>query len=73
MPRVSGTLETRVKVVRKLLWASLLLIFFASVIASKIDSWYAVIGGAILAALGCYLNQKSIKLITAVWPDSSPK
>ncbi len=73
MTRVTGTLETRGKVNHKLLWASLLLIFTGSVIASKIDSWYALIGGVALAVVGCYLNQKSIKWITAVWPESSPK
>jgi hypothetical protein len=49
---------------RRLLAFSLLMIFCGSVIASKFDSWCAIVGGAILALAGCYLNQLSVKWIT---------
>ena len=49
---------------RPLLSFSLFLIFIGSVISSKFDCWYAIIGGAILAVVGCYLNQLSIKWVT---------
>jgi hypothetical protein len=49
---------------RSLLSFSLFLIFIGSVISSRFDCWYAIIGGAILAAGGCYLNQLSIKWVT---------
>lgn len=49
---------------RKLLWTSLLMIFAGAVIASKFDSWYAIGGGAVMAVIGCYLNQESIKWLT---------
>jgi len=42
---------------------SLFLIFIGAVIASKFDEWYAILGGAIIAVVGCYLNQHSIKWI----------
>ncbi len=48
---------------RPLLSFSLFLIFIGSVISSKFDSWYAIIG-VILAVAGCYLNQLSIKWVT---------
>ena len=48
----------------KLLWTSLMMIFVASVIASRFDSWYAIVGGAVLAMFGCYLNQRSVKWVT---------
>jgi hypothetical protein len=49
---------------RPLLYASLLLIFAGAVIASKFDTWYAVVGGAFLAVMGCLLNQSSISWVT---------
>lgn len=70
MARVGTPLETKKKVKRKLLWTSLLLIFAGSLIASKIDSLYATIGGAAIAVLGCYLNEKSIEWETGLWPES---
>ena len=48
---------------RWLLVTSLFMIFIGAVIASKFDYWYAVVGGAVVAALGCYLNQLSIKWV----------
>lgn len=45
---------------RWLLFTSLLMIFAGAVIASKFDSLYAIAGGALIAVLGCYLNQQSI-------------
>jgi len=53
---------------RPLLYISLLLIFAGAVIASKFDSWYAVVGGAALAVVGCLLNQSSIN-----WMEDSSK
>ena len=49
---------------RLLLITSLFLIFCGAVIASKFDSWYAVVGGAILAVVGCLINQASINWVT---------
>ena len=49
---------------RWLLITSLFLIFSGAVVASKFDSWYAIVGGAILAAIGCLINQASIKWVT---------
>lgn len=48
---------------RWLLVTSLLMLFCGSVIASKFDCWYAIVGGSILAVAGCYLNQLSIKWV----------
>jgi hypothetical protein len=50
---------------RSLLITSLFLIFSGAVIASKFDSWYAVLGGAILAVVGCLMNQASINWMTS--------
>jgi len=44
-----------------LLGFSLFLIFIGAVIASKFDYWYAILGGATLAVVGCYLNHLSTK------------
>ena len=49
---------------RWLLVTSLFMVFSGAVIASKFDYWYAIVGGAILAVAGCYLNQLSIKWVT---------
>lgn len=49
---------------RWLLVTSLFLIFSGAVVASKFDSWYAIVGGAILAAVGCLINQASINWVT---------
>lgn len=49
---------------RWLLYSSLFMIFSGAVVASKFDSWYAILGGAILAVVGCLLNQSSIKWVT---------
>ena len=43
------------------LYTSLLMIFAGAVIASKFDSLYAIVGGALIAVLGCYINQESIE------------
>jgi len=43
---------------------SLFMIFCGAVIASKFDTWYAIVGGAILAVIGCFLNQASVKWVT---------
>jgi hypothetical protein len=42
------------------LYLSLFLIFAGAVIASKFDSWCLIVGGALIAVLGCFLNQQSI-------------
>ncbi|MBA7696849.1 hypothetical protein ES703_105501 [subsurface metagenome] len=47
-----------------LLIISLFLIFSGAVVASKFDSWYAIVGGAILAVVGCFINQASVKWVT---------
>ena len=49
---------------RPLLFTSLFMIFIGSVISSKFDYWYAIVGGAVLAVVGCYLNQLCIKWVT---------
>ena len=49
---------------RWLLGVSLFMIFSGAVIASKFDSWYAVVGGAFLAVVGCVLSQLSFKWVT---------
>ena len=49
---------------RWLLITSLFLIFSGAVVTSKFDSWYAIMGGAILAAIGCLINQASINWVT---------
>jgi len=49
---------------RWLLFISLFMLFCGSVIASRFDRWYTILGGAILAVVGCYLNQRSIKWVT---------
>lgn len=45
---------------RRLLFTSLLMIFAGAVIASRFDTLYAIVGGALMAVVGCYLNQHSI-------------
>jgi len=45
---------------RWLLFTSLLMIFTGAVIASRFDTLYAIVGGALIAVVGCYLNQHSI-------------
>lgn len=47
-----------------LLGTSLFMIFVGAVIASKFDYWYAIVGGAILGVIGCYLSQLSVKWVT---------
>ncbi len=49
---------------RPLLALSLFLIFIASVVSSKFDCWYAMLGGAIMAAAGSYISTLSIKWVT---------
>ena len=49
---------------RWLLVISLFMILSSAVIASKFDNWYAIVGGALLAVVGCYLNQMSMKWVT---------
>lgn len=46
------------------LYTSLLLIFAGAVIAGRFDGWYPLIGGALIAVLGCYLNQQSIEWLS---------
>jgi hypothetical protein len=46
------------------LFSSLFLIFIGSVISSKFDCWYAIGGGAILAAAGSYISTRSIMWVT---------
>ena len=48
---------------RILLFTSLLMIFAGAVVASKFDSWYAIVGGAVLAVVGCFMNQSSVKWV----------
>lgn len=62
MPRATITIGKHVN--RPLLYTSLLLIFAGAVIASKFDSWYAIVGGAALAVIGCLFNQSSINWMT---------
>lgn len=54
------SMEIGLKVIRWKLYPSLLLIFAGAVVASKFDSWFAVLGGALIAVFGCWLNQQSI-------------
>ena len=60
MPRVTTVIDVEKYVIKWRLWTSLMMIFAGSVIASRFDEWYAMVGGAALAVLGCYLNQLSI-------------
>ena len=48
----------------RLLYCSLLLIWAGSVISARFNSWYAIVGGAAIAVLGCFLNQLSVKWVT---------
>jgi len=52
------------KVITWKLYTSLLLIFTGAVLASKFDCWYAILGGALMAVVGCYLNQQSIEWLS---------
>jgi hypothetical protein len=47
-----------------LLVLSLLMVWGGSVVSSRFDSWYTIIGGAAIATLGCYLNLRSVKWVT---------
>jgi len=67
MPRSQITIGKHVN--RPLLYTSLLLIFCGAVIASKFDSWYAVLGGSVLAVVGCLFNHSSINWLV----DSSKR
>ncbi len=49
---------------RWLLFGSLLLVWGGSVLSSRFDSWYAIVGGAAMATLGSYLNLRSTKWVT---------
>ena len=51
---------------KPLLYISLLLIWGGSVLSSRFDYWGTIIGGAVLAVLGCYLNMRCIKWVKTV-------
>lgn len=59
-----GRIEIGENVNKPLLYISLLLVWSGSVVASRFDYWGAIIGGAAIAVLGCYLNLRSIKWVT---------
>jgi hypothetical protein len=59
-----GTMLIGENINKPLLWVSLMLIWGGSVITSKFNAWYAILAGATIAILGCYLNQRSIKWVT---------
>ena len=59
-----GTIELGKNANRLLLYLSLLLIWTGSVVSSRFDSWGFIVGGAAIAVLGCYLNQRSVKWVT---------
>lgn len=46
-----------------LLVLSLLMVWGGSVVSSRFDSWYTILVGAAIAALGCYLNLRSVKWV----------
>jgi len=58
------TMEIGENVNRCLLVLSLLMVWGGSVVSSRFDSWYTIIGGAAIATLGCYLNLRSVKWVT---------
>ncbi len=58
------TTEIGENVNRWKLFFSLFLIFIGSVISSKFDCWYVIIGGAILAVLGSYFSTRSVRWLT---------
>jgi hypothetical protein len=43
------------------LYISLLMIFAGSVVAAKFAGWLPLIGGILVAVIGCYFNQQSIE------------
>ena len=49
------------RVKRWKLYTSLLMIFAGSVVAAKVEGWLPLIGGILIAVVGCYLNQQSIE------------
>jgi len=51
-------------VIRWKLYTSLLMIFAGAVIASKFDSLYAIVFGALIAVAGCFLNQQPISWLS---------
>ena len=52
---------------------SLLMVWGGSVVSSRFDSWYTIIIGAAIAALGSYLNLKSVKWVTESKKEESSK
>ncbi len=59
-----GRIEIGENINKPLLYILLLLIWAGSVIASRFDYLATIIGGALLAVVGCYLNSRSIKWVT---------
>jgi len=51
---------------KPMLWGSLLLIWGGSVLSSRFDDLRIIFAGAGVAALGCYLNLRSVKWVTDV-------
>ncbi len=49
---------------RLLLVISLIFIFAGAVIASRWNSWYTILSGAILAVIGSLMNQASVNWVT---------